>query len=217
MFKRNKLLTLVASSALITCSAMSTAQETVTSTATVTVQNAFDLSEVAALSFGTLRATQDLDITGSSSGTVSTAAVYAVSSNGTANVVTPAVVSSPADVASALSELVAGTPGEYAIANAAPFTNLTINEPAPAGAAVELTNPSAPAASLFNVLIEYADMTVNGGGNDGDVVNATGNNLLTDASGSVGVLIGGRISINTTAAEMPDGDYTGIYTVTVEY
>lgn len=215
MFKRNKLLTLVASSALITCSAMSTASESTTSTATVTVQNAFDLSEVAALSFGTIRATQNLDLTGSSPGTVTTEAVYTVKSDGTANSVTAAVVSSTDDVASAISELVAGTPGEYAIANAAPFTNLTINEPAAVGSEIELTNPAAPSDSKFTVTIEHEDMSVKGGGNDGDVV--TGSNLLTDATGSVGVLIGGRLEMNAAATEMPDGDYTGTYTVTVQY
>jgi len=213
MFKRNKLLTVVASSALITCSAMSTAQETTTSTATVTVQNAFDLSEVSALTFGTIRATQNLDLTGSSPGTVTTPAIYNVKSNGTANTIAAAVVSSATDVASAIGELTPGTPGEYLIANAAPFTNLTIQDPAD----ITLVNPSSPAASLFNVLIDLADMTVKGGGNDGDAVNVTGNNLLTDATGSVSVLVGGRLSINAAAAEMPDGDYTGAYTITVDY
>jgi hypothetical protein len=213
MFKRNKILTVVASSALITCSAVSTAQESVTSTATVTVQNAFDLTEVAPLTFGTLRASQNLQIDGGSGAeTVSTEATYVVKSDGTANITTASVLSGGgANATSALSELTAGTPGEYSIANAAPFTNLTVSDPAD----FTLTNPSAPAASFFNVQIALSDMTVSGGGNDGDTV--TGSNLLTDATGAVSLLVGGTIFIDDTATEVPDGAYTGTYVIQVDY
>ena len=63
MFKRNKLYVSLMATSMFLGAASVVAQETTTSSASVVVQNAFDLTEVAALDFGTVRATVDSDPT----------------------------------------------------------------------------------------------------------------------------------------------------------
>lgn len=219
--------------AAIVIASTATAQEIQTSTSTVTITNAFDLTETTPLSFGTVRASQafvdgtddDTDATGTDfTPTITNGGGIRIMSNGTATeVVDASAVTQGADietggddtigtVSSSLGIIVDGAPGEYAIANAAAFTNLRVTDPVDTG---ELTNPSAPAASKFDLDIDFADMTIVGGGNDGDTV--TGTNLLTDASGSVAFRVGGELTIDPLATSIPDGVYSGTYIIEVAY
>jgi len=211
------------------CAGLAGAQETQTSTATVTIQNAFDLAEDAALNFGTVRATQTVvdAVDNDASGGVLTpsqtsGAGIRIKADGTAaEQVAQVGVSQGAGVnagdtdgsiSSVVSIIVAGAPGEYSITNAAAFTNLRILDPEDT---TELTSPSVPADSKFDLDIDYADMIIVGGGNDGDVVNGT--NLLTDGAGAVGFRVGGELTIDAAATTVRDGAYTGTYTITVSY
>lgn len=205
MFKRNHLSTAVLAATLAVASTTALAQESVTSQATVTVQNAFTLTEVTPINFGTLRVSQDAVTT-----TV-TAATYSVFADGS-----PAAVSNTAGEAE-ITALVAGTPGEYTITNAAPFTVVTISDYDVGG--VDLVNASAPStAPGFTVLFDDATTQIVGGINDGDTLNAGTTDLQTDVNGAVGFILGGVLSTepaNDTA--YIDGAYVGNYTLTVEY
>mmetsp|Transcript_63831 Transcript_63831/g.201952 ORF Transcript_63831/g.201952 Transcript_63831/m.201952 type:complete len:218 (-) Transcript_63831:164-817(-) len=205
MFKRNHLSTAVLAATLAVGSTAVVAQENVTSTATVTVQNAFTLTEVAAINFGTLRVSQD------AVATTTTAATYPVPADGS-----PATTSNTTGEAE-ITALVAGTPGQYAVTNAAPFTVLTISDYDVGG--VRLVNASAPStAPGFTVLFDDATTQIVGGINDGATLDAGTTDLQTDVNGEVGFILGGVLS--TEPADIDpyiDGAYTGNYTLTVEY
>lgn len=228
MFKRKTLYTAVAASALVTLTAASIAAETVTSTATVTVQNAFDISEVAALSFGTLRATQNRDFDDNAALeaiTYAEAAKLRIRTDGTAALNT-AFSGNATLVASALTEIVAGTPAEFSITNAAPFTPLVVTTAAGSGVIstltagivdqFELTTPG-NSTSKFQVYIEHDDVRVSGGGNDNDLLAENGSGIQTDATGSVNLIVGGSIFMDLAATEIVDGVYTGNFSLEVSY
>ncbi len=203
MFKRNHLSTAVLAATLAVGSTAVVAQENVTSQATVTVQNAFTLTEVAAINFGTLRVSQDTDTT------TATAATYTVNADGSPN----AVVN---QTGSEITALVAGTPGNYTITNAAPFTVIRITD---YDTAVTLANASAPAtAPGFTVLFADATTQIVGGANDGSTLAIGVTDLQTDVNGEVAFVLGGVLStVADNATAYVDGAYVGNYTLTVEY
>lgn len=229
--KTNTIFKLSAIATLLLAGAVNAA-ENQTSTATVTIQNAFDLAEVSALTFGNIRATQTITpgVDGNGTGgslipTQTNGAGIRIKSDGTAaelvaqSTVTQGAATADADpsdtageISSVVSAIVAGAPGEYNITNAAPFTNLRIEDPADT---TELTSPAVPSDSKFDLDIDYDDMTIVGGGNDGDTINGT--NLLTDASGAVSFRVGGELTIDPLASAVSDGAYSGTYIITVSY
>ena len=91
------------------------AAETVTSSATTTVQNTFTFSEVAALSFGTVTAVGDV--------VANTAATYNVDDAGATTI-------TDGSVAAKFIIVAAATVGSYTIAGAAPTSNITLTLPA---------------------------------------------------------------------------------------
>lgn len=238
--------------AVVAIASTASAQETITSTVTMTVQNAFDLTEVTALNFGTITAVQTLpiildlgadDATGGTGGDADVALVLdpsdtitggiKIQSDGTANQIISAaegtliLVGGGADPAntnstptvtysSSIREIVAGGPAEFAIANAAPFTDLTITDPD--DAALVLSRAGAPASESFTLDIDLDDMTITGGARDGSTV-AAGNMPQTDGLGAVGFLVGGTLSINVLhdGGALGDGVYSGTYPIVVNY
>jgi hypothetical protein len=204
MFKRNHLSTAVLAATLAVGSTAVVAQENVTSTATVTVQNAFTLTEVAPINFGTLRVSQD------AVATTTDAATYTVPADGS-----PATVSNEAGEAE-ITALVAGTPGEYAITNAAPFTVVTISD---YDTNITLANASAPStAPGFTVTFADATTQIVGGANDGETLDAGTTDLQTDVNGEVGFILGGVLTTEPDNVNAYiDGAYVGNYTLTVEY
>lgn len=232
MFKRKSIYTAIAAATLASMSAVTIAQETITSTASVTVQNAFDLTEVAALNFGTIRATQNLDVDNSGSNetaattSFANAATLNIKTDGSASTVTAATVES--DTSSAITEIVAGSPAEFAIANAAPFTELKITRLADPSttfdgyfsgdtdlvALFEMTTP-ASSTSVFHVVVEEEDVRFSGGGSDGDLLSS--GNPQTGAAGSINIIVGGSIYMQGTAPAIVDGAYTGNFSLTVDY
>lgn len=227
MFKRKTIYSAVAASALLAVTAVSTAAETATGTATVTVQNAFDFDQVTAINFGTLRATQQLDAAGGA-GTIaySEVAKYTIVTDGGSNTQVP-YSGSDADVRSAITEIVAGTPAEFAITNAAPFTTLTVTTGDPTTAldsdlngdvsivdTFTLTTPSS-ATSIMHAYIDNTDVRISGGSNDGDTLDLS--QPQTDATGAVNLIVGANLYIKRGAAAVVDGAYTGSYTIEVSY
>ncbi|TDO97386.1 DUF4402 domain-containing protein [Marinomonas balearica] len=183
--------------ALAVSSSIAMGAETATGNASVTVQNAFNLSETTALSFGTIRATGD------TAGTQT--AELQISSDGTSN--NPETTDS---TAAAISVIEAGEPAVFTIDSAAPSSNLTITLPS---AAIELT--STLNDGLFS--IDDFEATITSGPRDGTAY-ASGN-LLTDDTGGVTFAVGATLTTGTgaTDAAYTDGTYTGTYEITVDY
>lgn len=204
MFKRNQVYKAVVAASLMAVSAASLA-ETVNSTATVTVQNTFNLLEVAPISFGTVRAVGD------ATGTTNIA-TYTVKADGSNEPVTEVG-------AAKLTVLAPGTRGEYSVDGAAPFVDLTITFPA---AAVNMTNGTAPPGSArFELPTAGWEAEIIGGVNDGAAYNSGSANLQTDISGAVGFYLGGSITTDSRSTGQNgtyiDGIYSGNYTIQVNY
>lgn len=201
MFKRNKILLAVTSASLLTVSAASQAQETVTSQATVTVQNAFVLTEVTPLSFGTIRAAAQAD--------GANVASITVNADGTPS-------ANDSDNNAAITIISPGARGEYSVSGTAPFSGLTITFEA---ADVALTNATAPPGTPdFEILLGGWEAVIIGGGNDGTAY-ANAGDLQTDVNGDVGFYVGGELATDSDASTSPyiDGAYVGNYVVEVSY
>ncbi len=173
--------------------------ETVNTTATVTVQNAFNLLEATPFDLGTIRATAD------PAGTE------------TATVLVPADGSSPTAATSgapaAVSILTAGSPATYTIDSAAGFTSLTLTLPgAPIAVAAGAAPPGTPAFTL-GTFTGY----ITSGPNSGTAYAAS--NLQTDATGAVSFAVGATLTTDATVTTAPyiDGAYTGTFPVIVVY
>ena len=166
-------------------------------TISVTVQNAFDLVEDTELSFGTIRATAD------PAGT--NVATLAIAGDGS--------VTATPDNNSTITQLTAGSVGQFTVSNAATFTDLTITFP---GAATTLDNAIAPPTSP-DFTVDTWVAVIRGGANDGLAYAAS--NLQTDNTGSVSFDVGATLSTDTVVStsgyiyDLYDGDYT----ITVDY
>lgn len=223
MFKRNKFYTVVAASALISISAMSTAQVTTPSTATVTVANAVALQEDVSLSFGQLAVFQSLDVSndGSPINRVDQP-VYTVSSNPLVASGVTAAASDATDTVSRIVEVSPGTPAEFSITNAARFTNLSVDLSGATSFSVADPLIDGNLNSTFTAAIAEANITIVGGPFDGQTLDDDGSGsptapLRTDASGNVGMRVGATITPNVAAAAILEGNYVGSYTITVSY
>lgn len=173
------------------------ALETVNSTATVVVQNAFTLTESAAMTFGTIRATADTAATATASLTLP--------ADGSAGAVTAGTPASANIVI-----ITAGTPASFAVSNAAPSTALTLTLPA---SAVSLTT----AGGTANFTVDTFVAQITSGPSNGSAYAAS--NLITDAAGAVTFDVGATLHTDATtpASDYLDGTYTGNYTVQVDY
>ncbi|WP_281560439.1 DUF4402 domain-containing protein [Thalassomonas sp. RHCl1] len=168
-------------------------------TISVTVQNAFDLVEDTELSFGTIRATAD------PAGT--NVATLAIAADGS--------VTATPDNNATITQLTAGSVGQFTVSNAATFTDLTITFP---GAATTLDNAIAPPTSP-DFTVDTWVAIVRGGANDGVAYNAGAPNLQTDNTGTVSFDVGATLSTdaNVTTSAYIDDVYDGDYTITVDY
>lgn len=202
MFKRNQVLTTVAAGTLLIGATATMAQEDVDVQASVSVQNAFNLSQTQALSFGVLRVTQSL------SGSLTTAPSVTINADGSA----PTVTSSdgPTGASGNISVITPGVPAVFAIDSAAPNTAMTISA---------ITSTTLTAAGTDNVFtLEFTltdDVQVVGGPNDGSAY--TGFNLVTSDTGAVGFNLGGTLATQVDDEDYIDTTYTGDYTVEVSY
>ena len=199
MTKMNKIAAGLAASLLLVSAAQ--AQETVSSVATATVQNAFTLDETAAISFGTVRATAD------PAGTVQASII--IPANPTIDPSTPA-----SGVAAAVMQiLVPGTPGEYAVSGVAPFTSLTLTVPT---GDINLTGASAPPSAPKLIADNWSGYILTGP-NANTAYAAS--NLQTDAAGEVTFAVGATLNTDDAASTTAyiDAVYSGNYDIVVEY
>ncbi|MFT2109965.1 DUF4402 domain-containing protein [Marinomonas sp. 2405UD68-3] len=199
----NKQKSIVIGSILLAGASSIAVAETVNTTATVTVQNAFNLTEVTPLNLGTLRATAD------PAGTE------------TATVVIPADGSAPTAATSgppaALSVLTAGTPATYTVDSAAGFTSLTLTLPGPTTTITVAAAAAPPGTPAFTLGTFTGYIT--SGPNSGTAYTTATPNLQTDATGTVSFSVGATLTTDATTTTSPyiDGDYTGTFPVIVVY
>lgn len=199
MFKRNQIQNTLVLAGVTLVSCVAIAQQTETTTATVTVQNAFTLTEDTGLSFGTITASR---VSGTPSAIV-------LSPDGTA----------VAPTADNIRVLAAGAPATYTIAGAAPFTNL---EASVSVDTVTLENASAPGSNPDFILSAF---TISDGTGTAPIDSSglgtftAGTALTTDVNGGMSLSIGGTLTQDGVGADalLTDGDYTGQFTLTVQY
>jgi len=208
MFKRNQFYIALVATSLSLVASQALAQETVSSTATVTVSNAFTLQEVAAIDFGTVRLNYAHDGTNN----FTTSAAMTINADGSPATFVIGVDGTGTSEAS-FTEILPGTPAEYSISAAAPFTAVSVQSLPTA----TLTNPASPGATLA-LTVGTTNFEIVGGTNPGDpYTQGAASNMITDATGSVGFLMGGTITTLATDVTYGDGAYSGTYSVVVEY
>lgn len=178
--------------------------------ATVTVKNAFSLTNDSDLNFGTIRASAD------TSG--NEVATIVVSSN-------PATTAVTASATNAIiAELIAGSPATFSVSGASAFAYLTFDlsnatgnitsvSPAPAGTAFfKMSTPSIRVLTggNANTNLDLTDLTVPAG------------QLQVDGAGEATFSLGATLSTSnntddSTTLDYIDGDYSGTFEITLEY
>jgi len=209
MYKRNHIYTSLVTSALLVGTFAANAQtpQEVESDVTVTVQNAFNLLEVAPLNFGSITVAQADGTSGD--GSIDTPATIRILPTGAVSTVS---TGTDATGTSVISIIAAGSFAEYTIDTAAPNTRMTLTVPA---GAQPLSSPLTPATAVFNAAFVNADVLVVN--SDGTEVAYNGINMRTDLAGAVGFKMGGTLTPVATDFDFDDGEYSGTYTVTVNY
>lgn len=200
--------TLAASVALLAFGA--TAAENASFNGTVTVQNAFTLTNDADLNFGTLRA--NADTAGAAVSTIKLSANPAA-----ASVITNAT-------GATIAELVKGAPATFSVSGVSAFAfltfditgitgNITSVSPTPSGAAFfKVSDPSIRVLTggNANTDLDLTDLTVEAGqlqvGGTGEATFSLGATLTTSSN-----------TADTTTSDYIDGDYSGTFALTLEY
>jgi len=188
-----------------------TAKETVNSTATVKVQNAFDLAENTGLDFGTLRVTAD---TGTAKATA-VAATVTVKSDGSGT-----TAANPSGSVLASAQVIAeGSPATYTVTKVAPFSKMVITFPA--DDSVILSAASAPNETSKFTLSGF-EAYVTSGANANTAYDTGTSNLAADVDGTVTFAVGATLNTDKRGTEGAitqyiDGDYTGKYDIIVAY
>jgi hypothetical protein len=198
MFNQNKI-TKILGATFILVSSNSVLAETVNSTASVTVTNAFTLEETTPLSFGSVRAIAQAD--------GANVATLVLATDGT--------TTTTAEGTAIITSLSAATAGVFTVSLAAPFTDLTVTFPPD----FEMTSSSAPSTSpVFDVAVGDWVGLVTGGADDGTEI-VTAETMQTDSLGGVVLSVGTTLSTDNaiTTTAYVDTDYTATYTITVDY
>lgn len=200
MLTRNKILTALLASTTMLASTASVAAETVSATASVTVQNAFTLGESVPLSFGTITVKK---ATGAFA--PADAGTFTLSPEGGSG-----TVGGTAATGGAIASIVAGTPGTFDISNASAFTDLTVTI---AGPADGLKNASAPKDNGYFILEGFNVRESGATSNQPALSTIT---VKTDLAGAQSFTLGATLKIGN-GEEFIDGVYSGSYTVKVAY
>lgn len=196
MFKHNKILTALFAASIIGVAATAQA-ETVTGTASLTVQNAFSLVETTQLSFGTI--------------TVAAATGTHASADDATMVLSPEggtpVITNAAATGGAIGSIVAGTPATFDVSGAAPFTDLVVTMTA----GTTLTNAAAPPGNGAFTLSAFAARETGATSNIASL-----GNITTDLNGAKTFTLGATMTIDGSS-DYIDGLYSGTYNVEVSY
>lgn len=204
MTKFNKIATGI-SAVLMLASAGQVAAETVTSTATATVQNAFTLAETAALDFGTFRATND-----------ETVAAEVATLVRPANAATASSSTNGATGLAVIQSLIEGAPGGYSVSGVANFSTLTLT--LPTTGVVTLAAAGSPAGVAEFAVEDFTAYKTSG---TPGVINLDASSVGTfqvDATGAATFAVGASLQTAPVAGESyADVPYSGDYIVLVEY
>jgi hypothetical protein len=196
MFKNNKILTTLFAASIIGVAATAQA-ETVTGTASLTVQNAFSLVETTQLSFGTI--------------TVAAATGTHDSDDDATMVLSPEggtpVITNAAATGGAIGSIVAGTPATFDVSGAAPFTDLVVTMTA----GTTLTNAAAPPGNGAFTLSAFAARETGATANIASL-----GSITTDLNGAKTFTLGATMTIDGSS-DYIDGLYSGTYNVEVAY
>lgn len=196
MFKHNKILTALIATALMGVAANSNA-ETVSGTASLTVQNAFTLAETTQLSFGTITVAKS-----TSTNVPAKNATMVLAPEGGS----PTITNDAAE-GGTIGSIIAGTPATFDVTGAAPFTELTVKMTV----GTTLTNATAPPENGAFTLSAFAAREA------GETSNiATGGNITTDLNGAKSFTLGATMTIDG-GKDYIDGLYSGTYSVEVTY
>jgi hypothetical protein len=205
MLNRNKILVALLASSTVLINTSLNAAETVNATASVTVQNAFELVESAQLSFGTITFAKG-------AGTPTTQPTILLSTQGGSSPTNSTGGTTQAKV----STITTGTPATFDIANASPFTNLSVT--ISVLSTDKLSNASAGSGNGKFSLKEFDFREV------GESADIEGVANSTSTSGSITTLLDGTSSFAVGATlvadaekDYIDGVYSGSYTVKVSY
>jgi hypothetical protein len=198
MFKRNQIQKTLVLAGVTLASCAAFAQQNETTTASVTVQNAFTLTEVDALSFGTITAVR---VSGAGASTLT------LNPDGTAE-----------NPTGNIRVLAAGAPATYTVAGAASFTDLQMSL---AADSIELSNSAAPGS---NPTFDVDSFTVTNGTATAPITSGgygtftAGTAMTTDVNGAMTIGLGATLTLADGAdASLIDGSYEGQFTLTVEY
>lgn len=227
MFKRNQITTAMLAVTLASVSGASLAQETATGNVGVTVSNAFSVTETTPLNFGTFLVNYRLADGTAADAPFGTPASIRMNGDGTYLPAQAAIVGSAGDAndAASFTQIAPGTPGVFAIADAAPNSPMRLDF-SNDGTPIRMTKLGDN--TVFFTLAVAATPT--SGSDDVEVLDGpaagqsyNSNNLITDASGAVSFAYGGTLSLPTTLVdtagntEFTDGTYAGTFTLSVNY
>lgn len=187
------------------------AEETVSGTATVRVNNAFTLAVTNGFNFGSLRVSQPQ---------AQTAVPASITLDPQGNLQSPIPGDNGAIITSV--DATGAQAAVLTVNNAAPSTNLRISVDSgqvdlngtAAGTVLRL-NPPSPidTEDYFEIATEVTNTEVNGNN-----INTDGNNLLTDNTGALEIRLGAKLNYNLAATSNPNNVvYTGNFTVTLQY
>ncbi|MBQ4799550.1 DUF4402 domain-containing protein [Pseudoalteromonas sp. MMG006] len=173
--------------------------ETTSFQAGVTVQNAFTLTNDAALDFGTIRASADLS--GAQTASLELAA----------NPATSAITTSTDATAAEIAILVAGTPASFSVSGVSPFGTLTITDPTETAISPDAA-PAGTAAFTLGTPTYYV------------LTGAAANSVATttiqvDSNGEATFNVGATLTTTAVAAtsDYIDGSYSGTFTLELNY
>jgi hypothetical protein len=205
MLKRNKIMfALLATTTLV--SANTFAEESINGTASVTVQNAFDLVETTQLSFGVVTAVKASADPVTTSGSETYNPTITMNPDGTTD-------SADGDAnLGTLNQITAGTPATFDVSNVASFTAMKITLPTTA-VSLKASNGNTAAGefSLSTFTLREVGKTAN------VTLTAGVGNITSDENGVISFNVGGQLAITGKDKEYTDGIYSGTYAVKVDY
>jgi hypothetical protein len=174
--------------------------ETASFNAGVKVQNAFTFTKTADLDFGTIRATAD------------TAATETATLVLAANPATAATTASTDATAAEIAVLAAGSPASFSVSGVSPFATLSITGTGITGAISPVTAPAGTAGFTLGTPTYYV------------LTGATPNSVATttiqvDSTGAATFNVGATLTTDapTPASDSTDGDYSGPFTLLLDY
>ena len=195
----NKSIKLASIAAVLSLTSTGVLAETATFNAGVVVQNAFTFESSANLDFGTIRATADTTST-------DTATLVLAANPATAS------TTGAAGTAAEIAILAAGAPASFSVSGVSPYATLTIDSTGISGNISPVTAPAGTAVFTLSSPTYYV------------LTGATPNSAATtsiqvDSNGEATFNMGATLTTDgtTPTSDYIDGDYSGTFTLILDY